>query len=230
MLITGSGPCVWLKGHHPLNVWAGNLLDPAQAKHSRPPLVPCLGTWKAKFLLVVGMVVMPGNVYSSTGEQLDERCFTVEAWSGYYTNKNVTSFLLNLEGLEEGKLNVSSSYGVPGHCYSSVVPGTLLVPVWVAKHKSQRQLLNQRCCPHLQHGEPCGTWEGALCTAIERMAVALMQKVNCKLSGELWHPGSQSCHLLVAPCALAVPSFKERQVGNALMLKKVWVWSLYKLP
>lgn len=29
--------------------------------------------------------------------------------------------------------------------------------VYVAKHSSQRQLLNQWCVFHLQHGEPCGT-------------------------------------------------------------------------
>lgn len=91
MFIRVSGPCVWLKDH-PLSVWAGNLLDPAQEKHSRPPLVACSGTWKAKFLVVAGRVVMPGNVYSNTGEQLGERCFTVEGLSGYYANKERNSF------------------------------------------------------------------------------------------------------------------------------------------
>lgn len=92
MFIRVSGPCVWLKGGHTVGVWAGNLLDPAQEKHSRPPLVACSGMGKAGFLVVAGRVVTPGSVYSNTGKQLGERYFTVEGWSGYCANKEPNSF------------------------------------------------------------------------------------------------------------------------------------------
>lgn len=117
--------------------------------------------------------------------------------------------------------------GLPGHCYGSGVSGTLSMLVWVAEHKSQRQLLNQWCSPHLQHGEPCGTWEGALLTAITKMALALIQKVNCKLRAEWWQPGSQPCHLLVAPCPLAVPSFSWECFDTS---KSVSMGSMHTLP